>query len=221
MTEPLKILICDDHRILTDALALIVESRGGYVLAAEPVTTGAEAVDRAVQTRPDVVLMDVDLEGDMDGIQATRLIKEKVSGAKVIVLTGGSKPGVMVDAVEAGASGFLDKADVMSNLLDVMDTVAGGGVAIDPAALAAMMQEQAKARKERDDATLLLNQLTAREREVLQLLASGRRNPDIAADLFISETTVQTHVRNALAKLGVRSKLEAVAFAARHGVISI
>ncbi len=126
-----------------------------------------------------------------------------------------------MEAVEAGASGFLSKDEPAEDVLAAAKAAADGEVLIDPVTLTRLLAQVAREREEQRDAMRLLGDLTEREREILQLLAQGMRNDDIAKQLYISPQTVQTHVRNILGKLRVHSKLEAVAFAVRHGAIQV
>lgn len=216
-----SLLICDDHRILTDALAMVVERDPGLALVAPPVQDPEEAIRLCEEHRPDVVLMDVVFKGPVDGIEATRRIKERSPGTKVVIMTAHDEDRLLVEAVEAGASGFLGKDEAADQVLGAAKAAAEGEVLIDPFTLTRILQQVAREREVRREAQQLLAQLTEREREILQLLAEGLRNDDIAARLFISPQTVQTHIRNALAKLRVHSKLEAVVFAVKHGAVRI
>jgi DNA-binding NarL/FixJ family response regulator len=218
---PVKLLICDDHKILTDSLAMVVERDPALALVAPPVHTPEEAVDLVSEHHPDVVLMDIVFKGDMNGIEATRRIKELSPATKVVIMTAHDDERLLVEAVEAGASGFLGKEEAADEVLAAAKSAAEGEVLIDPVMLARLLHQVSREREARREAVALLEELTDREREVLQLLAEGIRNDDIAAKLFISPQTVQTHVRNLLAKLGVHSKLEAVAFAVKHGAIHV
>jgi DNA-binding NarL/FixJ family response regulator len=218
---PISLLICDDHKILTDALAMVVERDEGLRMIARPVHTPEEAVELCSEHHPDVVLMDIVFKGPMDGIEATRRIKEASPATKVVIMTAHDDEHLLVEAVEAGASGFLGKDEAADEVLAAAKSAAEGEVLIDPSTLTRILHQVAKEREARRDALALLDELTEREREVLQLLAQGMRNDDIAHKLFISPQTVQTHVRNLLAKLGVHSKLEAVAFAVKHGAIAV
>ncbi len=218
---PISLLICDDHKILTDALAMVVERDAGLRMVAPPVHTPEEAIDLCREHRPDVVLMDIVFKGPMDGIEATRRIKEDSPATKVVIMTAHDDERLLVEAVEAGASGFLGKGEAADEVLGAAKAAAEGEVLIDPFTLTRLLHQVAKERDARREAQALLDELTDREREVLQLLAEGMRNDDIAQKLFISPQTVQTHVRNILAKLGVHSKLEAVAFAVKHGAITV
>jgi DNA-binding NarL/FixJ family response regulator len=217
----ISLLICDDHKILTDALAMVVERDPTLRMVSRPVHTPEEAVEICAEHHPDVVLMDIVFKGPMDGIEATRRIKEANPATKVVIMTAHDDERLLVEAVEAGASGFLGKDEAADEVLAAAKAAAEGEVLIDPSTLTRILHQVAKEREARRDALALLDELTEREREVLQLLSEGMRNEDIARKLFISPQTVQTHVRNLLAKLGVHSKLEAVAFAVRNGAISV
>jgi NarL family two-component system response regulator LiaR len=217
-----SLLICDDHKILTDSLATVVGLDGELTLVAPPVHTPAEAIALALDQLPDVVLMDIMFKGEgMNGIEATRQIKEASPSTKVVIMTAHDEDRLLVEAVEAGASGFLSKDSAAQEVLDAVKSAAVGEVLIDPGTLTRLLAQVAREREAQRDAMNLLNDLTEREREILQLLAEGLRNDDIAGKLYISPQTVQTHVRNILGKLRVHSKLEAVAFAVRHGTINV
>ena len=187
-----SLLICDDHKLLTDALATVVGLDEELHLIAPPVNTPEEAIRLAEEHLPNVVLMDIVFKGDgMSGID------------------------------EAGASGFLSKDEAAVEILAAAKAAADGEVLIDPATLTRLLAQVARQREEQRDALVLLDDLTDREREILGLLAQGKRNDDIARELYISPQTVQTHVRNILGKLRVHSKLEAVSFAVKHGAIQV
>jgi DNA-binding NarL/FixJ family response regulator len=215
------LVIADDHKILTDALAMVVERDPSLRLVAPPVHTAEEAVEISSRERPDVVLMDIVFKGGIDGIEATRRIKEASPATKVVIMTAHDDERLLVDAVEAGASGFLGKDEAADEVLAAAKAAADGEVLIDPGTLTRLLHQVAREREARRDAMALFEALTEREREILSLLAAGMRNDDIAQKLYISPQTVQTHVRNLLAKLAVHSKLEAVAFAVKHGAINV
>ena len=218
----LSLLLCDDHRVLTDALATMVGLDDDLALVAAPVHTAEEAIALTEEHLPDVVLMDIVFKGGgMTGIEATRRIKEISPATKVVIMTAHDEDRLLVEAVEAGASGFLSKDEPAEDLLAAAKSAAEGEVLIDPNTLTRLLAQVSREREEERDALRLLGDLTDREREILQMLARGKRNDDIAKELFISPQTVQTHVRNILGKLRVHSKLEAVAFAVRHGAIQV
>lgn len=219
---PVSLLICDDHKILTDALATVVGLDDELTMVAPPVHTPDEAITIAHEHLPDVVLMDIVFKGGgMTGIEATRKIKEASPSTKVVIMTAHHEDRLLVEAVEAGASGFLSKDEAAEEVLAAAKSAAEGEVLIDPATLTRLLAQVAREREEQRDAMALLDDLTDREREILTLLAGGVRNDEIAQKLFISPQTVQTHVRNILGKLRVHSKLEAVAFAVRHRAIDV
>lgn len=220
--RPVSLLICDDHKILTDALATVVGLDETLTMVAPPVHTAEEAIDLAKEHLPDVVLMDIVFKGGgMSGIEATRRIKESSPSTKVVIMTAHDEERLLVEAVEAGASGFLSKDEAADEVLAAAKAAADGEVLIDPATLTRLLAQVAREREEQRDAQRLLGDLTDREREILQLLAAGKRNDDIARELYISPQTVQTHVRNILGKLRVHSKLEAVAFAVKNRAIQV
>jgi DNA-binding NarL/FixJ family response regulator len=217
----ITLLICDDHKILTDALAMVVELDDSLVMVAPPVHDPEAAISLSEEHLPDVVLMDIVFKGGMTGIDATRKIKEVSPSTKVVIMTAHDEERLLVEAVEAGASGFLGKDEAAKEVLHAAKAAADGEVLIDPIVLTRLLHQVAREREARRDAMALLDDLTEREREILRLLAQGLRNDGIAERLYISPQTVQTHVRNILGKLRVHSKLEAVAFAVRQGVISV
>jgi len=218
--EQIELLICDDHRLLTDTLTSVVRQEPTIRLL-PPVHSSEEAVDLVREHHPNVVLMDIEFRGAMSGIEATRHIKQMSPATQVVVMTAHEDERLLVEAVEAGASGFLRKTEGVEELLGAIRAAAAGEILVDRVALARLLPQVARERERRRDAQLLLSQLTDREREILVLLSEGLRNDDIAARLFISPQTVQTHVRNLLGKLGMHSKLEAVAFAVRNGAITV
>jgi DNA-binding NarL/FixJ family response regulator len=157
----------------------------------------------------------------MSGIEATRQIKETSPATKVVIMTAHDDERLLVEAVEAGASGFLGKDEPADEVLSAVKAAAEGEVLIDPSILARLLHQVTKERQERREVQARFATLTDREREILQHVAQGQRNDDIASTLFISPQTVQTHVRNVLGKLGVHSKLEAVALAVRYSQIEL
>jgi RNA polymerase sigma factor (sigma-70 family) len=220
--QTVSLLICDDHKILTDALATVVQLDDELSLVAPPVHVAEEAIALAEEFLPDVVLMDIVFKGGgMSGIEATRKIKEASPSTKVVVMTAHDDDHLLVEAVEAGASGFLSKDEAAQEVLAAAKAAADGEVLIDPTTLTRLLAQVAREREAQRDALKLLNDLTEREREILQLLAEGKRNDDIAKQLYISPQTVQTHVRNILGKLRVHSKLEAVSFAVKNGALQV
>lgn len=219
--HPIALLICDDHRTLTDALSMVVERDPELSLVAPAVHDADRAVELCQEHRPDVVLMDVEFKVGMSGIAATRRIKEVSPTTKVVIMTAHDDERLLVEAVEAGASGFLGKDEPADEVLAAAKAAAEGEVLIDPSTLARILHQVTREREEQREVLARFAILSQREREILRHVAEGKRNDDIAATLFISPQTVQTHVRNVLGKLEVHSKLEAVALAVRHGQIEL
>ncbi|MFL5797222.1 MAG: LuxR C-terminal-related transcriptional regulator [Actinomycetota bacterium] len=218
----ITLLICDDHKLLTDSLATVVNAEPDMALVSDPVDDPAAAVELVLERRPDVVLMDVGFTtSPMDGFEATRRIKAASPETSVIIMTASTEESDLVAGVEAGAAAFLTKTEAVEEVLAAVRGAADGEILIDPRLLSRALHLVARDREARRHAEVLLGQLTGRERQVLQLLAQGKRNEGIAQELFISQQTVQTHVRNILAKLRVHSKLEAVSFAIRHGAVHV
>ena len=221
MASPtISLLICDDHKLLTDALASLVESDESLTLVSRPVHDADSAVAAAAAGQPDVVLMDVDLGRGPDGIEATRRLLEVSPDSKVVIVSSRQEPALLVAAVEAGAVGFLDKNAAVDDVLAVVEEAHAGTMLIDPAVLARTMKALAHERRAMHDARARLGALTRREREILALMSEGLRADGIAARLVISPATVRTHSQNILAKLGAHSQLEAVALAARLGAVA-
>ncbi|HSJ51299.1 MAG TPA: response regulator transcription factor [Actinomycetota bacterium] len=218
---PIRLLICDDHRTLTDALSMVVERDPELDLVAPAVHDAERAVDLCRVHRPDVVLMDVEFKVGISGIEATRRIKQDNPTTKVVIMTAHDDERVLVETVEAGASGFLGKDEPADEVLAAAKAAAEGEVLIDPGMLARLLHQVTKEREQQREVRARFATLSEREWEILRHVAQGERNDDIARALFISPQTVQTHVRNVLGKLEVHSKLEAVALAVRHSQIDL
>jgi DNA-binding NarL/FixJ family response regulator len=166
------------------------------------------------------VLVDITLAGQIDGIEATAQIKRFAPDVQVVILSGMDLDQYLVAAIEAGASGFITKGADLDHVIGQIRAAARGEMLIDPARLAKLMRSSAAQRGSIRDRDSTLGRLTAREQEVLSLMAEGHRNEQIAVDLTISPHTVQSHVKNILSKLGAHSRLEAVARAAKTGALS-
>ena len=202
---------------------MVVERHGDLRLVAPPVHVPERAIELATEFAPDVVLMDLEFKGagGMTGIDATRRIKDASPSTKVVIMTAHDDERLLVDAVEAGASGFLGKDEAADEVLGAVKAAAEGESLIDPTLLARLLHQVTREREQRREVQAMFDTLTEREWEILRMLASGMRNDDIATTLFISPQTVQTHVRNVLGKLHVHSKLEAVALAVKHDQIDV
>ena len=222
MEAPIGLLICDDHRLLGDALSMVVRLDPGMTLLADPFDNGAAAIAAVIELKPDVVLMDVDLNGDIDGIEATGRIVRACPGTKVLVMSGsGDSDELLIKAIEAGAAGFMSKVEAATKILVAIRTVAAGESLLDTATLGWVLRRVHELRTAQRATSQRAGRLTERETEILALLTTGKSNSDIANHLFLSVYTVNTHVRNLLSKLEVHSKTQAVAWAVRSGIIPV
>jgi DNA-binding NarL/FixJ family response regulator len=209
--DPVRVLLCDDHQVFSEALAGLLVADGLEVVAV--VGRVADVVPAALEHRPDVVLMDYELP-DGDGVSATRAIKAVVPDTHVVLLTSNADEDVLVAAIEAGASGFVTKHKPAAEVTAAIRAAAGGEMLVSSDMLARLLPRMNRA-AERKGAY----DLTARELEVLELLADGTPNHELGTRMGISRNTVRNHVQNLLTKLGVHSRLEAVALATREGLL--
>ena len=215
-----RVLLVDDHRLVTDMLAdALADSEHVEVIGIG--TNGAEGVDLARRHRPDVILMDVEMD-EMDGIAATREIVQTVPGVKVVMLTANADQATILDAMESGAVGYLtkDKA-LIDDVVDAVNRAYAGEIMLPTVLIGRLITSLATRRREQVERQDLMERLTAREREILHLIAEGADNKTIADRLIVSPHTVRTHVQNLLAKLGAHSKLEALTIAARRGLVEL
>ncbi|HEV2360595.1 MAG TPA: response regulator transcription factor [Acidimicrobiales bacterium] len=210
---PVKVLICDDHQILAEGLAGLLRGRQDMDVVGI-VGTSAAVIEQAAAKRPDVVLMDYELP-DGDGVAATAAVKAAVPDTKVVMLTSYSDEAVLVGAIEAGCSGFLTKHKSAQEVVTAVRLAADGEALISPDMLARLLPRLRKASPADQPGA----DLTEREREVLSLLADGLSSEAMGARLYVSPNTIRNHVQNILVKLGAHSRLEAVAIAARTGIL--
>ena len=217
MTPPLRVLLVDDHAMVRSGFAMVLSVEDDIEVVGEA-ADGLQALEQARATRPDVVLMDVQMPR-MDGIEATRHLVAEDLGHVVIVTTF-DRDDYLFDALDAGASGFLLKNAGPEQLLDAVRAAGRGHALLAPEVTRRVIGQRSVgrasvARTEPDE----LSHLTAREREVLVLLARGLSNGEIAASLVLGEATVKTHVSNVLAKLHLRDRVQAVVYAYEAGLV--
>ena len=212
--NPIDVLVVDDHEMFSEALSLLLEQQPEVRLIGAA-KDASEALRLCVAEQPDVVLMDIDMPG-VDGVEATGRIRAACPNTKVIVLSGLQDPAVLASALAAGACGYVPKTRAVDELMDVVRRAAAGELVMPDADLAPVLAELRAGHA--PTGGFALRHLTPREREVLCALAEGRSIPDVATSLGISAMTVQSHVKNVLAKLGVHSRLEAITLAWRHGL---
>jgi len=207
---PIRVLIADDHAVVRHGLRMFLGTDPELEIVGEA-GDGAEALQMALQSCPDVVLMDL-LMPVMDGIQATAAIRREAPDTEVVALTSVLEDSAVVDAIRAGAIGYLLKDTQAHELCRAIKAAAAGQVELCPEAAARLMREV----RTPDRST---EPLTERETEVLRLLAQGLSNQEIARTLIIGEQTVKSHVSHILAKLGVPSRTQAALYAIRAGLV--
>lgn len=222
-TTDLTIVLADDQELVRAGFRVILESEPGFRVVGEA-PDGARAVEAVRTLHPDVVCLDVQMPG-VDGLEAARRIAALPDPPAVLILTTFDSDDALFQALEAGASGFLLKNASPERLIDAVRTVAAGDALLAPdvtrrvisrATAAPVASDRAPDRS--GDAALASAGLTERETEVLRLLARGLSNAEIAAELYVGDATVKTHVSNVLQKLALRDRIQAVVWAFEHGV---
>ena len=205
MGSEITCLIADDHEVVREGLRLSL-SRAPHIRVVGEATDGASAVALAERRRPSVATMDIRMQGQ-DGLEATKEIRDKLPETNVLLFTAYDERSLLTRGLEAGAKGYLLKESPNQTLARAIEKVSEGDGYIDPALMPAFLS------RDREDI------LTAREREILKLLADGMSNADVAVKLFISQETVKSHVRHILAKLEADTRTHAVAIALRDSII--
>ncbi len=211
----IRVLVADDQPIARQGLRMILDSAEDIEVVGEAVD-GADAVARAQRLRPDIVMMDIRMPR-MDGLAATRQLRE-LAGVEVIIVTTFDLDEYVLDALRAGAVGFLVKDTQPERIIDAARAVARGDALIAPAVTRRLLERFVLTAPARPDDTRL-HQLTPRERDVLLEIAAGHSNAVIASRLFLEESTVKGHVRRLLMKLNVSSRVQAVIFAYETGLV--
>ena len=205
---PLRVVIADDQPMMRAGFKVVLEATGNIEVVAEA-SNGLEAVEAAQLHAPDVVLMDIRMP-ELDGIEATRRLPRQ----RVLILTTFGLDQYIIEALRAGASGFLLKDAPTADVVEAVRAVAAGDAVLSPAITRQLLDQVARRLPAPvSQAPENLTQLTEREREVLRMLAAGLTNAEIAAALVVSEATVKSHVSNLLGKLGLRDRVQAVIYA--------
>ncbi len=213
MFERIRVLIADDHRLMLRAVRMALHDADDIEVVGEA-RTGAELLPLVAQERPDIAVVDIRMP-DMDGIQAAKEIRERAPEVRVVILTAYDERHFVVEAVRAGARGYVLKSREAEHLIQAVRLVADGNLVIDPELVVAVADELSAA-KQRDRSA---ETLTERELEILQLLAFGYTNRDIGQRLFISPDTVKTHLEHIYQKLGATDRTAAVAEGLRRRLI--
>jgi DNA-binding NarL/FixJ family response regulator len=213
----IRVLVADDQALVRAGFRAILEAQDDLEVVGEA-GDGGEAVAIARELRPDVVLMDVRMPG-VDGIEATRRLLRDGDAPRVLMLTTFDLDEYVYEAMRAGASGFLLKDAPRDQLVGAVRTVAAGDSLLAPALLRRLIEDFVRRPAPGARSHPELEELTERELEVLTLIARGLANAEIAAQLFVSEATVRTHVTHILAKLGLRDRVQAVVLAYETGLV--
>ena len=213
---PIRVLLADDHRMLREGLRRSLADEGFDVVG--EADNGHEAVKLAAELSPDIVLMDVSMP-EMDGVEATRQIRERGDGPRILMLTMHADKDVLADAIRAGASGYLVKDCSTEEVADAIRMAANGETDLSPLLAASMLDEvrRLEAPSPEDDAHVI----TKREEEVLQRIADGCSTSEVAAELFISQKTVKNHLASIYQKLDARDRTQAVLQAVRMGIVHL
>lgn len=211
----IRVVVVDDQALYRDGIAMLLEAQDDLELVGQA-GDGAGAIEVVAAVRPDVVLMDIRMPG-VDGLTATQRILGLPTPPRVIVVTTFRQDEAVARAIRAGAAGFVTKDVEPSFLVATIRTVHAGQAVIAPAATFDLLARFAASSAPDPDA---IAALSAREKDVFLLMAKGLSNAEIAADSWIEETTVKTHVGSILAKLGLRSRIQVVAFAWEHGLVT-
>ncbi len=222
--EPLKVIIADDQRVVRDGLVTILGAMDG-VQVAGAAQDGAEAIALAGQHDADVVLMDLRMPG-MDGVEATRALRAERPATAVVVLTTYTDDESILAALEAGAAGYLTKNATTEDIRRALEAAVAGQAVLDSMAAARLIQaagrdsaaRQARPAGQAGAGSRLPGGLTEREGEVLALIAQGLSNGEIASRLYVSTSTVKTHINQIFAKTGSRDRAQAIVYAHRYGM---
>jgi DNA-binding NarL/FixJ family response regulator len=214
--ERVRLLLADEQCLFREAVRTVLEKTGKFVVVAEA-ADGREAVAVAIDAQPDVALVTADLP--VDGVDVTRAIKDQVPDCRILVLAAREDQDTLLEALEAGASGYLTRESPLSELIEAARLVHRGDILVPPRMLGGLLARLIVRHREEKEASRRVALLTRREKEVLGLLAGGAGKNAIAKALVISPETARTHVQNILEKLGVHSQHEAAAFVRQNGFL--
>ncbi len=211
----MKVLLVDDHALFRAGLATLLKSWGVQMVS--QASNGEEAIAMAREFNPDLIFMDINMPKP-NGLESTRIIKAETPDTKIIILTASDDDHDLFEAIKSGAEGYLLKNLREEEFADLMNRIDRGEPVMSPPLAKKLLQEFARLKEDEHRAELEVG-LTEREREVLEELAQGNTNKEIATALHISENTVNYHVKNILSKLHLRNRSQVVAWAMDHGVI--
>jgi DNA-binding NarL/FixJ family response regulator len=212
----IRVLVADDQAMVRAGFRMLLSGESDIDVVAEA-SNGVEAVDKAARLHPTVVLMDIRMP-ELDGLQATRRILARENGARILILTTFDLDEYVYEALAAGASGFVLKDDPPEQLIAAIRIVAAGDALLSPTITKRVIKQFA--RIPRPTPPKGFDELTTREQEVFRLIANGLSNTEIAQELYISDTTVKTHITHILQKLNLRDRVQAVVLAYQSGLVS-
>ena len=215
--KPVRILIADDHEVVRHGIRALLESHTGWEVAGEAVT-GRQALEEARRLAPDVVIMDISMP-DMNGLEATRQIRKEVPDSEVLILSVHDSEQLVREVLEAGARGYVLKSDAGRDLIAAVETLCHHKPFFTAKVSEMMLEGFLKAGSGSDSGKATLGSLTSREREIVQLLAEGQSNKEIADILRISVKTVETHRSHIMTKLNLHSMSDLVRYAVRNQLI--
>jgi DNA-binding NarL/FixJ family response regulator len=212
--EMTRIFLIDDHPLFRHGLKSVLNEYREFQVVGEA-ASAQEALPRIEALKPDIVITDIFMPG-IDGIKAASCIKQKLPTTKVIVLTFSDSEEVFLSAIKAGAKGYLLKGVGIIEIIEAIKRVACGQAAVSPALANKLLDQIRSSKRDKKE----FHELSSREKEILKLTAKGSSNKEIAADLYISDTTVKAHMRNILEKLQVKNRAEAVGVAISKGILN-
>ena len=213
----IKVLLVDDHTVVLKGLAFFLSTQEDIELVGEA-NNGKEALVKVGDTNPDVILMDLYMP-EMDGVEATAYIKKEYPNVKVIVLTSFSDQAHVLPALRAGASGYILKDVEPDQLVEAIRSAYKGNIQLHPDIANALLSQTLPVEEKEEESSIQVDVLTARENEVLQLLAKGMSNKEIASVLVITEKTVKAHVSSILSKLNLSDRTQAALYAVKNGIV--
>ena len=213
----IKVLLVDDHTVVLKGLAFFLSTQEDLELVGEA-NNGKEALVKVGETNPDVILMDLYMP-EMDGVEATAYIKKEYPNVKVIVLTSFSDQAHVLPALRAGASGYILKDVEPDQLVEAIRSAYKGNIQLHPDIANALLSQTLPVEEKEEESSTQVDVLTARENEVLQLLAKGMSNKEIASVLVITEKTVKAHVSSILSKLNLSDRMQAALYAVKNGIV--
>lgn len=213
----IKVLLVDDHTVVLKGLAFFLSTQEDLELVGEA-NNGKEALVKVGETNPYVILMDLYMP-EMDGVEATAYIKKEYPNVKVIVLTSFSDQAHVLPALRAGASGYILKDVEPDQLVEAIRSAYKGNIQLHPDIANALLSQTLPVEEKEEESSIQVDVLTARENEVLQLLAKGMSNKEIASVLVITEKTVKAHVSSILSKLNLSDRTQAALYAVKNGIV--